>query len=263
MAQLILLLLTDSSGQSNTFAVGGGTLTQNVDTPTNNFATLNPLARDHSDTSSLTNGNLTYALSNYSLNARSSLAMTAGKWYWEYKQSGKNLRPGVCTSGFNPNLDTDSNDAYYGHATGRGGIYIMHTNDSTTWQRTNNNTSANRDSYTSALATGANDIIGCALDVGTGKLHFSVNGTWLNSGNPATGANPQITLTNSSPDPLHAFVGFNSDSSMTAHLNFGSGYFGTTAVASANADANGHGAMEYTVPSGFYTLNTKNIKEFG
>ena len=102
-----------------------------------------------------------------------------------------------------------------------------------------------------------------ALDVGTGKLHFSVNGTWLNSGNPATGANPQITLTNSSPDPLHAFVGFNSDSSMTAHLNFGSGYFGTTAVASANADANGHGAMEYTVPSGFYTLNTKNIKEFG
>ena len=45
--------------------------------------------------------------------------------------------------------------------------------------------------------------------------------------------------------------------------NFGSGFFGTTAVASANADANGHGAMEYAVPSGYYTLNTKNIKEFG
>ena len=252
----------DSSGNNLSFTTSG-TLTQNTDTPSNNFATLNAVARDHTDTSSLSNGNLTYALSNYSLNARSSLAMTAGKWYWEYKQSGKNLRPGVCTSGFNPNLDTDSNDAYYGNATGRGGIYIMHTNDTTTWQRTNNNTSANRDSYTTALATGANDIIGCALDVGTGKLHFSVNGTWLNSGNPATGANPQITLTNSSGDPLHAFVGFNSSSSMTAHLNFGSGYFGTTAVASANADANGHGAMEYAVPSGFYTLNTKNIKEFG
>jgi hypothetical protein len=47
------------------------------------------------------------------------------------------------------------------------------------------------------------------------------------------------------------------------HFNFGSGYFGTTAVSSANADANGHGIMEYAVPTGYYTLNTKNIKEFG
>ena len=50
---------------------------------------------------------------------------------------------------------------------------------------------------------------------------------------------------------------------MTTHFNFGSGYFGTTAVASANADGNGHGAFEYAVPSGFYALNSKNLKEFG
>ena len=58
-------------------------------------------------------------------------------------------------------------------------------------------------------------------------------------------------------------------SAQAAHINkfglsnFGSGFFGTTAVVSANADANGHGIFEYTVPTGFYTLNTKNIKEFG
>jgi hypothetical protein len=34
-------------------------------------------------------------------------------------------------------------------------------------------------------------------------------------------------------------------------------------VASANADANGFGAFEYTVPTGYYALCTKNIKEFG
>jgi len=45
--------------------------------------------------------------------------------------------------------------------------------------------------------------------------------------------------------------------------NFGSGFFGTTAVASANADGNGFGAFEYAVPSGYYALCTKNIKEFG
>ena len=50
------------------------------------------------------------------------------------------------------------------------------------------------------------------------------------------------------------------------HFNFGVGFFGTTAVASANADANGFGAFEYSPTlSGvnYYTLCTKNIKEFG
>ena len=253
----------DSSGNSRSFTTSG-TLTQNVDTPTNNYATLNPLARDHSDTTSLTNGNLTHSLSNYSLNARSTLAMTAGKWYWEFKQSAVNNRAGMCTSGFNPNLDTDDTNAYSGHATGRGGVYNMNTGAGTSWQRTNNDTSKNVDTPSgTALASGANDIISCAMDVGTGKFHVAVNGTWLNSGNPATGANPQITLTNSSGDPLHVFSGFNTSNAMTTHFNFGSGYFGTTAVASANADGNGHGAFEYAVPSGFYALNTKNIKEFG
>ena len=51
--------------------------------------------------------------------------------------------------------------------------------------------------------------------------------------------------------------------SNVSNFNFGSGFFGTTAVASANADANGFGAFEYAVPSGYYALCTKNIKEFG
>ena len=56
---------------------------------------------------------------------------------------------------------------------------------------------------------------------------------------------------------------FWSSSSATLSMNFGSGFFGTTAVASANADGNGFGAFEYAVPSGYYALCTKNIKEFG
>ena len=67
-------------------------------------------------------------------------------------------------------------------------------------------------------------------------------------------------------DNGEVFVNHYVDSSSggsTVEYNFGSGFFGTTAVASANADANGHGAFEYSVPSGYYTLNTKNVKEFG
>jgi hypothetical protein len=43
--------------------------------------------------------------------------------------------------------------------------------------------------------------------------------------------------------------------------NFGNGYFGTTAVSSATSDESGLGIFEYTVPSGYYALCTKNINE--
>jgi hypothetical protein len=45
--------------------------------------------------------------------------------------------------------------------------------------------------------------------------------------------------------------------------NFGNGYFGSTAVTSANADDAGIGAMEYDVPTGYYCLCTKNISTYG
>jgi hypothetical protein len=44
--------------------------------------------------------------------------------------------------------------------------------------------------------------------------------------------------------------------------NFGNGYFGTTAVASAGSNGNG-AIFEYDVPTGYYALNTKNINTYG
>ena len=41
--------------------------------------------------------------------------------------------------------------------------------------------------------------------------------------------------------------------------NFGNGYFGTTAVASAGTNASGIGIFEYDVPTGFTALSTKGI----
>lgn len=41
----------------------------------------------------------------------------------------------------------------------------------------------------------AGDVVGIALDLDAGKIWFSKNGTWLNSGNPATGASPVFTFT--------------------------------------------------------------------
>ena len=41
--------------------------------------------------------------------------------------------------------------------------------------------------------------------------------------------------------------------------NFGNGYFGTTAVSSAQNPDDGIGIFEYDVPTGYYALNTKAI----
>jgi hypothetical protein len=43
-------------------------------------------------------------------------------------------------------------------------------------------------------------------------------------------------------------------------LNFGSPAF---AISSGNSDGNGYGNFEYAVPSGYYSLNTKNLAEYG
>jgi hypothetical protein len=75
---------TDSSGNSNTYTVNG-TMTQNKDTPSNNFATLNSLYNP-TGSPSFTNGLLT--VSGYDSGkfySASTLGVNKGKWYSEYK----------------------------------------------------------------------------------------------------------------------------------------------------------------------------------
>ena len=45
----------------------------------------------------------------------------------------------------------------------------------------------------------------------------------------------------------------------TTQINFGNGYFGTTAVSSAQNPDDGIGIFEYDVPTGYRALCTKSI----
>ena len=42
-------------------------------------------------------------------------------------------------------------------------------------------------------------------------------------------------------------------------MNFGNGFFGTTAVSSAQSPDDGNGIFEYDVPAGYRALCTKSI----
>jgi hypothetical protein len=238
---------TDSSGNTNTFTPAG-TLTQNTDSPTNNLVTLNSINPGSSITYS--NGDTTFTNSSSGhRSVLSTFAVSTGKWYAEVKIGS--LGGAYPTFGIFDSGDSNFNPATFFTATASGYGYnsngaIYHNNS---------------EAATGYATWTTGDIIGLALDATNNKIYVSKNGTFQNSANPATGTNGfSITA-----DKTWYFAGHSNDGGTdpVQNFNFGSGFFGTTAVASANADANGHGAFEYAVPSGYYTLNTKNLKEFG
>src|SRR6056300_804747 len=81
--------VTDQSGNGNNFTVGGGTLTNTEDSPSNVFATWNGV---FSLSGTLSNGNNTYATADaygsLSNTATSTLGVSSGKYYAEFKCGG-------------------------------------------------------------------------------------------------------------------------------------------------------------------------------
>ena len=237
---------TDSSGQSNTFSVSG-TLTQNVDTPTNNFATLNPLDKS-SDVNTTINGNTSATWNGVNGHTiRSTLAVSSGKYYWELNNAN-NLTVGIVSTE-EPIIPTSGNLFPGGSGFGASS-YSYKLSDG---NKGNNNTFS---SYGSAITT--SDILGCALDLDNGKIFWSKNGVWQDSGDPANGTNPAFTSISSDKtwSPAYGYVGSGAN---TLNVNYGSGYFGTTAVSSAGSNASGIGIFEYDVPAGYTALSTKGL----
>jgi len=107
----------------------------------------------------------------------------------------------------------------------------------------------------------------CAVDLDNLKIYFGKDGTWQNSGNPAsgstgTGAAFTITTPSSTTSGDYFFCladGASGGSNVRWNSNFGNGYFGTTAVSSAGTNASGNGIFEYDVPSGYTALSTKGL----
>ncbi len=247
---------TDTSGNNNTFTASGTpTLTQ--DNASNNFATMNSLDNYWAG-STFTNGNLSIATvtGNDTYN-NATMGYSTGKWYWETKiiQSSTYDQVGITSKGSTASNQYMSSSLYS----------VVIKQDGNLWQNAGSGSGAVGGWSGTSWTTG--DIIGIAHDATNNKIYVHKNGTYMNSGNPTTGSNGADTTASSSTDTGVWLPGVGDEiSSGTASqfaLNFGNGFFGTTAVASSNADAAGHGLMEYAVPTGFYTLNTKNLNTYG
>ncbi len=242
----------DTSGNDNHFAVSNLAATDvTEDTCTNNFCTLNPLDNYWA--------NATFSEGNCKMVApgtgygypKSTMGVSSGKWYFEAKASdlSGNLFVGIASTtgtGTEQELGYSANDYGYKFASsGAGSI----------------RTAGSENAYGNSIST--SDILGVAFDLDNNKLYFSKNGTYQNSGDPAAGSNGfSITAASSTVSGFYfpSASDINSNNSSTVEFNFGNPSF---SISSGNSDANGYGNFEYTPPSGYYALCTKNLAEFG
>ena len=228
---------TDVSGQGNNWTPSGLAATdQMLDTPTNNWAVVNVLDNNAS-TFTLSEGNLkvTYPTATDYESVRSSVFVNSGKWYVELYNNvdaSDEAMPGILQS--DDGLDSYLGRGGIGYYAGTGQIYNA---DVTT-------------AYGNAFTAG--DLIGIALDMDNGKLFFSKNGVWQNSGDPAAGTNPAA----SGISGWWAFGTSGYTTNDAQSFNFGQD---STNVATPQSDDNGYGTFEYDPPTGFLALCSANL----
>jgi len=245
----------DTSGNDNHFAVSNLAATDvTVDTPTNNFATLNPL--NSSASVALSEGNTKHTNSGANDQASAAtMGFTKGKWYWEVKCVDK-AEVGI-------NLNSDilqlSNDSTVGSNDANIKATSLITNSAGGSNDLRHNGS--NESITS-VSVADGDIISVAVDADNGKIWFAKNGTYFNSGDPAAGSNEAKDFSGAYTSgnfitPVGLIATGDGD---IFEINFGNPSF---SISSGNFDGAGYGNFEYAVPSGYYSLCTKNLAEYG
>ena len=252
----------DASNLGND-ANGGTDLTENnltsidqsTDTCTNNFATLNPL---NPIVHAFEEGNLRIdaGSSNWD-SAFSTIGASSGKWYFELKFLSKSSEPlvrsaiGVVDARGQTQFAT--NEVGY-TVSGASGDSVGYNGNGS------NNIKKNDSAQYSGTNWNVNDIICMAVDLDNGAVYFRVNDSaWLNSGNPESGSSKTGAVTITTGE-TYVFGGTAYDASTEWQFNFGAPSF---SISSGNADANGYGNFEYSVPSGYFSLCTKNLAEYG
>ena len=245
---------TDSSGNSNDFTVSG-TMTNLKDSPDNNFATGNFLYSGYTYPTGATegNGNTTWTGTTGWRGTYSTLGAASGKWYGEFK-CASSAGANNCVAGFlNAATNEDISDAAVGQPASTAAL----TNAGVIMQD-----GSDRVSALTTYTTG--DIVSCAIDITNGFMYWAVNGTWVNSGDPTSGATGTggYAISNIATGGLYLF-GVGGDGATSWNMNFGNGYFGTTAISTAGTSSSGDDSIwEYDCPTGYYGLNTNNLGSF-
>ena len=240
----------DTSGNTNHFAVNNLTaVDQSTDTCTNNFCTLNALNNlCTSGSGTLTEGNLKLSYSGGLFHTNATMAVNTGKWFWETK-GVSNMQQG--TVGARIGFVNQDNTGYANQFFDGGCIFGMY------WHPTNGiytNIGGTQTLRSSTLTYTDGDIIGIALDL-TNNISY-----WYKNGSLSFTYDFSALATIGSSYICPALGNGSGSASPVYELNFGNPPF---TISSGNTDGNGYGNFEYAVPANYYSLNSKNLAEYG
>ena len=216
-----------------------------TDTPTNNFCTLSSVDNDGFV---LSNGNLDFDSSSGSdEGVRSTIGVLAGKWYYECKITGGS---GVGLSAGNVGYSQSTMKLVNNPRGGQ--CIVMNGSSSINFY----NFSSSAVVLDASSGVGQNDIVGVALDLdsGTKTIQFYKNGSTIGSAQTIASGLLQGDFF------IPSMFDDGGVNDVIGSFNFGQPTF---SISSGNADANGYGNFEYAPPSGYYSLCTKNLAEFG
>ena len=245
----------DESGNGNDFTTSGlAAHDQVLDTPTNNFCTINSVYADVTGANNLTlsEGNLEVAgtSSAFDLKGMTFNVPKSGKWYMEYTIGGGYDGFGFCVVGQEATITPAGNGLGQLSVAQGGGIQYNG------WR--------NGGSVTVTMATfTSGHIHQVAIDVDNGKFYYGIQNTYYaadggTDGNPSAGTNHTSTFDFSGNDVV-LMTAVTTDSN-AEHWNFGqNGTFNGTVTAGGNSDGNGIGNFKYSVPTGYLALCSKNV----
>jgi hypothetical protein len=233
----------DANGGTDLTEVNLAATDQTTDTPTNNFATLNPLALP-SSANTFSEGNLIITNSaDANRTSFSTIGVSGGKWYCEAKFLSGEMKQYIGISKAEAVTRIGESANSYGFA---GENARKWNNDS-------------YGSYGSTASTG--DIIMVAFDADNGTIWVGKNGTWFASATEAeieAGTTTNAMYSSITIDDFF-FIGASVEDS-NIEMNFGSPPY---SISSSNSDKNGYGSFEYSVPDSFLSLCTKNLGSDG
>jgi hypothetical protein len=240
----------DSSGNYNNFAATNLVATdQMIDTPTNNFGTMNPLDEWQSPAFSEGNLKISSVTGGEYEQTKGTIGQSSGKYYFETRMGG--------TGGAGTHT-------FIGVMTGPAPITSWFGGDAGHWSYGSEGKIVHGGSATDTTPASYTDgdIIGCAVDLDNGELYWSKDNTWItNSGgtcNPVTRANP--CYSDLSGTILPAFAVYESSTNLILNTGSDSSFAGNE-TAQGNQDANGKGDFYYTPPTDFLALCTDNLSD--
>jgi hypothetical protein len=226
----------DNSGNKNDLDPTNLVVTDQVlDSPTNNFATLNPLVAGNF---TFTEGNLIAVGPQGSTGASfSTLSVSSGKWYFEcYFTDGEKWRMGVAP--FNSTVGTE---------TAIGTLIDLHD----TGYIYNFTTGATAQTVGTLGSTG--DVVGIALNMDDNEVTFYLN-------NSAYGSTASLGTPTAPYGAYCTNYSTSGDANPTYKFNFGAD---SSFAGSKTAQGNGGDGEDfyYTPPTGYKALNTDNLDD--